>query len=272
MTDKRVVLEFSEVKAKWLSLYNGDSWTSQPNRSDNIRNYRKGNRADSFYGCSPDDMASWLRSGFTSPSFPIDAEYSPSRPSRRMVFAEDGELDLTLAWSGHDYPYLEWETQQRKPGIRIEAGFTFSASVEPSVIAEYGAWLYGILEGLETMGYDIELDLSNTCSGMTSNRGGKTTTLVRLKRENELSDFTEWSAMFSPGGFRMLYFTALGMAADKLGEKTTSGLGAPVNFKFDAIYDTETATLKIDVDGRARKFDLEGMSRKVNEAIGLGSE
>jgi hypothetical protein len=43
-----------------------------------------------------------------------------------MIFAEEGELDLPLAWSGHDYPYLAWETRKSKPGIRMVVEFGFS--------------------------------------------------------------------------------------------------------------------------------------------------
>lgn len=266
--DDTVLVEFSEVKAKWLSLYYGEKWHSQPN-FDSQERFRKGGPWNKFQACSPDEMFQWVQNGFTSPEFPISDEYTPHREDRRMIFSDEGELDLTLAWSGHDFPYLSWETIPKKPGIRIVAQFQFSASVKSKVITEYGAWLAGILSGLESQGYDIELDLACLVSKLYTNSsyGSEETVLVRVKRENELTDFSEWSALFSPGGFRMLFFTALALAGDKSGRKVNGSLGIPRAHKFDAQYETDTATLTISTNGSAGKFPLEEMSNKVREAL-----
>lgn len=268
--ERTVIFDYAEVKAKWLSLYNGDSWKSQPGMESAIQNYRKGQPNASWYGATPDQMAEWLRNGFTSPEFPVGDDYMPRREARRMVFGEEGELDLTLAWSGHDYPYLDWERVERKPGIRIIADLDFNGMVRPAVIAEYGAWLAGLLSGLETMGYDIELDLRTRGNNFTHSDPNTVYNIIcRVKRENELSDFAEFSPLFSPSGFRMLIFTMFGMAMDSVGYQINGGLGRAVGNAFTANYDADTGTLDIRTNSTSSSFPMEDMTARVNAEIGL---
>lgn len=271
--DTLAMLDYAEVKSAYLEMYEGrDPFPDQRNfheRHDG--SHRKGNTsAKSFKGATADEMFDWIQNGYSAPEFSAGEDYSPQRDEQTIVFGEEGELDLTLAWSGHDYPYLQWTPEERKPGIRIEAQMNWSAFVNPSVLAEYGAWLAGLLNGLETQGYDIELDLVSIQHHLyTDTRDpdvDKTT--VRVKRENELTDFTEWSCMFSPGGFRHLFFTAYALGAHKLGKQINMGYGKPLGKGFIAEYDVDTATLFIGVNSSATSFPAEDMTRRVSEAMG----
>jgi hypothetical protein len=234
----RAVIEWADLKAAFLDFYNGGTPTK---------------------GLSMHHA-----------EFPVTSEYVPSRPSRRMVFSEDGELDLTLAWSGHDYPYLEWEQQRQKPGIKVVAEFGFSSACDHREIAKYGAWVLGILEGLETMGYDIELDLTFTTGNQNDSvpsRNENFQTIVRVKRENELTDLSDFSALFSPGGYRILMFIAASLAADKIGATLSSSLGKCNIRKDDVSYDTETGILRIDKNQREDDFDQEGMTAAIMDIV-----
>jgi hypothetical protein len=264
----RAVIEWADLKAAFLDFYNGGTPTK--GLPMHHAEYRRGARKSEWNGASADEMAGWLQNGFTSPEFPVTSEYVPSRPSRRMVFSEDGELDLTLAWSGHDYPYLEWEQQRQKPGIKVVAEFGFSAACDHREIAKYGAWVLGILEGLETMGYDIELDLTFTTGNQNASvpsRNENFQTIVRVKRENELTDLSDFSALFSPGGYRILMFIAASLAADKIGARLTSSLGCCNIRKDDVSYDPETGILRIDKNQREDDFDQEGMTAAIMDIV-----
>lgn len=271
MADTTVVVEYAEVKATWMKMYAGE--IPLPKQKNFLRQFdgscQRGGSKNSWIGASADEMFDWLNNGFRSPEFPIGEDYTPHRQGRKLMFADEGELDLALAWSGHDYPYLRWSEIERKPGIRIEAQMNFGGFVDSKVIAEYGAWLAGLLEGLETQGYDIELDLvSLTRSKYVGSHGGIDKTIIRVKRENELSDFTEWSPMFSPAGFRMLFFTAYAIGAEKLGKILSLGHGMPTGNRFRAEYNAETATLFLGSHKDSVSFPMERMTREVNEVMG----
>ena len=269
------IVEWSEVKHAFLTGYETGQF---PQKFGRGRGWCKGER-NSWNGCTADEMAGWLKNGFESPEFPIGDDYIPKAESRRMQFGEEGELDLTLAWSGHDYPYISWETRKSKPGIRVVCEFGFSGAVNSEQIAKYGAWIMGVLEGLSTRGYDIELDIrfttheqNSAVKGRGRRRGNMSNihaTIIRVKRENELTDLSDFSALFSPGGYRILMFLATAIAADKLNAQLDHGIGSCISKSTSVDYDPETAKLDIWADQMAGYFDLEDMSRKVEEALGL---
>jgi hypothetical protein len=80
---------------------------------------------------------------------------------------------------------------------------------------------------------------------------------MRVKRENELSDFTNWSVLFSPTGYRHVGFCAKLVAADKLGMYASSSLGMTLEGDgWHLDYDKENSILKIRVDQRgAERFN-----------------
>jgi hypothetical protein len=128
----------------------------------------------------------------------------------------------------------------------------------------------GILEGLETMGYDIELDLTFTTGNQNDSvpsRNENFQTIVRVKRENELTDLSDFSALFSPGGYRILMFIAASLAADKIGARLTSSLGCCNIRKDDVSYDPETGILRIDKNQREDDFDQEGMTAAIMDIV-----
>jgi hypothetical protein len=269
------IVEWSEVKHAFLTGYETGNF---PQKFGRGRGWCKGER-NSWNGCTADEMAGWLRSGFESPEFPIGDSYIPKAESRRMVFGEEGELDLTLAWSGHDYPYLSWETRKSKPGLRMLCEFGFSGAISDELIAKYGAWIMGILEGLSTRGYDIELDIRFTTheqnsavrgNGLRRDMSNIHSTIIRVKRENELTDLSDFSALFSPGGYRILMFLATALAADKLNAQLDGGIGSCVSKETSVDYNAETATLDIWANQMSAHYDFEAMSKMVEDALGLG--
>lgn len=265
------IIEWSDLKQSFLKGYDTGEF---PQYFRNRRGWMKGGN-EGWNGCSADEMHGYLNNGFESPETAIGDAYIPKSDSRRIIFGEEGELDLALAWSGHDYPFLSWETQKRKPGIRMIAEFGFSGAISDKLIAEYGAWLLGILGGLETRGYDIELDIrfsthaQNTSVSSIKFSGAPIfSTIIRVKRENELTDLSDFSALFSPGGYRMLMFLATGMAADKVNARLDGGIGRCVSKRTSVDFDTETSTLDIWADQMSSHYDFEAMTRMVEEALG----
>ena len=204
-----------------------------------------------------------LRHGYRAPEFEHSAEYVPLGQKKRPSWSEepDGDLDIGRLYGGYDNFYMIPADDEKKPGIRVMIEFAFACGVSNATIEQYGAWVAGLLGALEQTGYDMEVDmwipLDSLFVGKGQNDddyyggGMRDNVLVRVKRQNEVSDFTEWSALFGPTGYRHLGFCAKLVAGDKIGLKCSSGLGTTLGGKgWDLEYDTAESILKIRVDQR----------------------
>ena len=213
-----------------------------------------------WYGGSYGTTCDNLRNGFRAPEFEHSAEYVPLATKKRPTWHDEpeGDLDIGRLYGGYDTAYLVPAEQEKKPGIRVMIEFAFACGVPNKVIEQYGAWVAGLLGALESTGYDLMVDmwipldgLFKNDDGMDDYDGGRDNVLVRVKRSNEVSDFTEWSALFAPTGYRHLGFCAKMVAGDKIGKVCSDGLGSTLaGFTWGLDYDKDNSILKIRVDQR----------------------
>lgn len=198
----------------------------------------------------------YLRDGYRAPEFIHSAAYVPMAAKKRPTWADepDGDLDLGRLYGGYDTPYMVPAEQEKKPGLRVMVEFAFAAGVDSSTIEQYGAWVAGLLGALESTGYDLTVDMWIDLDGLfvgVKNGATRHNVLVRVKRPNEVSDFTEWSALFGPTGYRHLGFCAKLVAGDKLGYRCSGGLGMTLGGQTWGLdYDKDESILKITVDQR----------------------
>lgn len=222
--------EWSEVKHVFMRGIsdNVTDWPTQPAGQGLLKKWAAAAyENDSFYGDKPANTANYVRNGYRAEEFSHAAEGKHIVKKPRFEWDEaDGECDVQQLLAGSDTPFLNLVRKESKPGIRLEIDFSFNCSVRAQTIRDYGAWVAGLIAGLETSGYDLEVvfDMSGRnvwhgASGMTLRN------FLIVKRFGEKSNFTDWSALFAPGGFRHLGFTAIPLACDKLGKTCTSGLG-----------------------------------------------
>jgi hypothetical protein len=199
------------------------------------------------------DTLGWLRDGFRSEEFEASADLvSVSRRSRVMWSEEDGDVDVGRLYGGYDDFYLSVAESDAKPGLKLEIDFAFAALVQPSTVRQYGAWIAGLIGSLEARGYDLEVTLIDRMTDLWENARGEQHVAMRVKRFGELSDFTSWSALFAPTGYRHVVFTALGMACDKVGKTLAAGLGTTLpNSEWGVRYDSEANVLTVMNDQRA---------------------
>ena len=269
----RTSIEWSDLKEQFIKAVDGNpkfpidnaivsqvnEWTRSPNRKN------------SWIGASLNDMRGWLADGYRAKPFEHAGDYIPRRKKRSIKFSEEGELQLDLVYSGHDYPYLDWEQRERKPGLRIVVDLCFACTTSAGTIEEYGAWVAGLLGTFEANGYDLEVDVAFPLRSAYQDDGGyggpnsgpRSLTMIRVKKPNEASDFTEWSALFSPGGFRMLGFFALGMGAKKLNKKLGSGLGYPENNGWLNEWKPEERTLYLWTPNQPDYVPIEDLTQQV---------
>jgi hypothetical protein len=256
--DDAVTLTWGELKSAYA-----DDKLSLPHNRSRLKNYREGwakGESGGTTGKSPTtaEMLGWLNSGYQVPGLQNPpADLMPTRKRRRLLLKDEGELQLDLAFSGHDYPFLEWERRERKPGLRVNVQMNFAWIVPQAVIAEYQKWVASLLYTLEEIGFDLEVNTSMICESLfTNSKSRKAHSLnIRVKRENEASDFSQWSAMFSPGGLRHLFFLGVLIANDRRGYEAPMHMGLnDRNSTWKLEYSPEDRTLYV----KAAQLDTSG--------------
>lgn len=268
--ERRVLIDFADLRQNFLGLMDT---TVQP-KGSTLRGLLarwKSGRGDGFSGDTGEGMRSKLENGYTPPHVMEPDDYTPHVATRRIIRTDEGaELDFALAWSGDPTPFSEWEQREQKPGLSVIVDYSINCGTPEKVVGEYATWLAGMFAGLELAGYDVEILVRNSvtmlCSG--DSREDVSHTDLRVKRENEASDFTEWSALFSPGGFRILMFTALCLHGDEVGRQATGSLGYPMGSKWEVDFDESNRTLYIGTPNGASSFPADKMTAEL-AATGL---
>jgi len=271
---QNVVIDWSDVKHKYLAcVERGEYWSSQPLGPKWMSAFRNPYREEQWSGGAPAATLRNLREGFFAPEFAHAADLVPTAQKRRNVWnSEDGDIDPGRLYAGRDDFYLGSQKRESKPGLRIAIEFCFAWTVEAHVIQQYGAWVAGLLGSLESSGYDIVVDLLIPLDHMIEDEPEvRTNIFIRVKRPNEVSDFTEWSGLFAPTGFRHLGFTAICLAGDKLGKRVQNELGDTIGGKTWGVdYDREDQTVFITVNQRAGGSDAFPIERLNQQAIKAG--
>lgn len=270
---QNIVIDWSDIKQKFIAcVERGEKWDSQPMGQTLANMHRNPYEKDEWQGGSGADSLKWLREGYFAPEFAHAAEYVPTALKTRNVWnEEDGDVDAGRLISGNDNFYNGPQKRLAKPGLRVQIEFAFAWTVSSKTIQEYGAWCAGFLGALESSGFDIVVDMWIPLDGLfVGDYSMRSNVLIRVKRPNEVSDFTEWSALFSPTGYRQLGFTAKCVAGDKIGQRVQPSFGMTIGGKTWGVdYDVETATAMITVNQRAGKSDRfphEKLTKEAREA------
>jgi len=266
------MIDFPDLRDKFLGLIDKERGvtTNDDTLKSNIRRWRNDRDSD-WTGCTIDEMRGWIADGYEPPEIEgaFGDAWTNDVPRRKLRLADEGDLDVSLALSGHDYPFLRWDQRPRKPGLSLHVDLAMHCGTPASVIAEYGAWLAGVIRQFETKGYDLEVNVSIAVAGLEGFGTAKVDdVLIRLKRENEISDFTQWSPMFSPGGFRMLGFCAMSLAAEHHGFQASGSLGRPMGERWKADFNPELRVLRIESPNGAQTFDGATLTEQLN-ALGI---
>src|SRR3954469_21470080 len=93
-------IAYADLAATWRAL--DADVTSMPSRqrlaAAQIPSFPK-----SFAGCTREEMRGWIDDGYMDAGMGINPKAN-TRPRRKMRFAEEGELQVDMALSGHDTP------------------------------------------------------------------------------------------------------------------------------------------------------------------------
>lgn len=253
---RNIVIEWSEVKQAFTAgVENGTEVSGQPINEQIGRWYANPMKEDEWEGGSAAQTMKYVRTGYRAEHFAHSAEYAALSNKRHFTYNEDdGEIDLDRVFDGHDEIFLDREDRESRPGLRLMIEFAFAWTTSPEVISQYGAWVASLIKSLESSGFDLVIDLWLNLDHLFEGDAydQRTNVFLRVKQENEQSNFTEWSALFGPTGFRQLGFLCLCLAGAKTGGRVGGGFGTTVGGKdWGVTYDREVQQVTINVNQRA---------------------
>ncbi len=271
MRTEHIYRDFAEVKMDHLALLNGTldlSPARHPHVGRQVRTWRaEPARVDSWEGGSADQTRDWIRNGYNAGAAVVGS--ITGAPRKRTRWREEGDdLDITRAWSGDPTPFSTRETGV-KAGIRVNFAFTFSAMVDHSVIEQYGRWLAQFAAGYATSGHDMEISAIIEQKGVWAGNAPQVVVHhVALKKFGQNTDYTAWSPLFSPTGYRHIVFAMWAVDAMRKGYGSTSGLGysAAKVQRWGVTFDAETSTFDITVPFGPSRFPAEEMTAMAQAA------
>lgn len=254
MKVENIQIDWSEIKHRFIdSVRHGKSWgqAKQTALSDLHANPYQ---IDTWQGGSGAQTLDWLDHGFSAPELQAAAEMIPTSERPRPGWSEeDGDIDVGRLYGGYDEFYFAVGESDTRPGLKVSADVFFAGSVDAGTVRAYGAWLAGLIGALERSGYDLEIDACTPVEQLYDGARGRQNVQIRVKRFGELSDFTEWSALFAPTGLRHLVFTGFGVASEKVGKQQTSFMSMTLDKRqadWAVTYDAAENHLRISVSQR----------------------
>ena len=227
----------------------------------------------SFYGANMTETVAWLDEGYELPDMPAGLPpIAAETMDNRWRYTDDptiGAYCHEMFMSGDPLHYLAKVPQPVKPGIAVEVQMSFSANVRHKLIAQYGRWIGRALASLEARGYDMRLDTVYVGSGVMRDQR-RTETRIRVTDFGEVTLARDWSALFSPGGWRLLTFMAIALPGERDNKRVSRSLGSPQGAHgWDLDFDPETRVLKVMCQSMASTFPAEEMTEKLAQVAGL---
>jgi hypothetical protein len=222
---------------------------------------RAGRIDGGWLGATQDDTVKWLKHGFKHDGLKVKTADPYERSFKTRWNDWDGDPDLGRAVAGFDRYYFGRTKYTAKPALTINFEYYFSAAFSIDLITSYGSWLAQLFGALEQRQYSLEV---NAVAGI--NRGNPARVELQMKKHGERADYTDWSAIFSPAGYRVIMFSAIVRACELAGTSADYGLGGPHNGRAGVTYDEDAHTLNITCGNMA--FDKDQLDADL-QATGL---
>jgi hypothetical protein len=237
----------------------------------------------SFHGFTTGQVQRWLTEGFRTDAIKGMGDFIPPvREKRRLKFSDEGdEFHLDLAHSGVDEYMSSWTKRDVIPGVAIMAQSMFSGMVDAKVVNAYNVWICRAAFALESAGIDCQITIDFPSWNLWSKFGSKAWNssgselmhnIVRVKKENEATDFLSWSPMLSPAALRGFGFALGAIHADAVGVDVSDsfGRGIPDQSQWSVYYDHDRREIRIlnaYMGSEARTFPEDRMTAMLRTAI-----
>jgi hypothetical protein len=228
----------------------------------------------SWQGYTKSELESWLDHGFKTDNLGIEIT-PPVREKRRYFYSEDAdEMHIDRALSGEDNYAGEFTKRVIIPGVSILVNIAFSSSVKAEIVNAYNVFMCQCIQSLETSGVDCEVTLAFPSDRAITGQG-RQTSIVRVKKENENSDFGSFSPMISPAAFRTFGFAAMICHAESRKSSIDSSFGfgrhhrTEEHHTWNVFQDEKTGQIVLDCPYMPTDFPKAEMQMKFRQVLGL---
>ena len=204
------------------------------------------NPRTAFHGYTKTDLRSWIRNGYSA-DFSTSLAATPVREKRRYEYAEEHEeIHVDRVLSGEDNYMGGFTRRTIIPGVAVEADVMFSSATPARVVTAYNVFLCSVIQSLEMSGIDCEVTVNFQSNGSIGGSSANVANVVRVKRENEASDFGSFSPMLSPAALRTFGFAAIITHNEIRGTLAPWGLGhGHGDNAFRVEYDEKTGRIRL---------------------------
>lgn len=275
MTEKFFTIDWADFKELLRdSILNNSTKKKFVRQHNRTRFLEWSSEADSWKGYTIGQLKRWITEGYTTDAISGLGEFIPPiRDKRKLIFAEEGdEFHYDIAASGDENYMSSFTKRESIPGVALEACIMFSGAISASVVNAYEAWICKVAFSLETSGIDTQITLDFPSMNLDEgNSGALWHNIVRVKKENEASDFLSWSSMLSPAGLRSFGFAlgALHCDAENKNVSRSFGRGIPHQRAWTVSYNHDRRTIEIKnaYMGSDREFPEAEMTRQLRNAL-----
>lgn len=252
---------FGDVAARYNDLTTGKAIPYDDVMSTKVYEWREDTRTG-WSGASAAEMREWISNGY-EPDIPFDPPIVvPTENTTTHVgsWTDDplGEFDQVLYDLAEPECYYQEEQRRFLGGIVVRVETTFASTVKATVPAAYGQWCAAVVKAIMAKGYDVNLTVFRVSRDMYGREVGPTLDEVILKKFGEPVSFRDFSAMFSPGGYRHLMFLSYLMTAEANGYKPNRSFSRSLtdDHKWGMNWDADTRTLEFQCHRRASSYEV----------------
>lgn len=264
-SDLRQVVENSLLKNSYEGI------KREANRSEIRKNTHIG--SGGWYGYNQTELTQWITKGFRTDNLGIEV-VPPVREKRRYVYSEDAaEMHIDRVLSGEDNYAGEFTKRVIIPGVSILVETGFSSVVPARIVNAFNVFVCQCIQSLEASGVDCEISYEYKADRLWHSGNGTGSTKVRVKRQNESSDFGSFSPMISPATFRTFFFVANAIHADVKGIDVSSGQGNASRFrtKWDVTQDEKTGQIIFNCPWNPDDFPKSLMETKFQQVLRISN-
>jgi hypothetical protein len=258
-------IDWAELKKFCLDFMKGNKPKfNDPSVNSRIAEFLV-NPTVAFQGYTGGQVRDWMENGFRTEAIHGLGDFIPPiREKRKLQFVEEGdEFHLEMAYSGDDNYMSSWTKREVIPGIRLDIVYSMSGGTDAKVVNDFNRWVCKVAYSIESAGIDAAINYVND-SDFIDQREKSKYTVIRVKKENETTDYLSISPMLSPASYRTFLFVAIALHHNEKKFRVPMGLARPKRrTNWDIQYDAESRKISVFTPASPRHFNSDDMTAKL---------
>lgn len=258
--------DWHELTVTYRELFEGARIPVGARLREHVEEWKSGNK-EGWSGANGKEMIDFLKHGYQFEAT-VDPDKLPfvpyERPRMRYTDDPEGEYDHDLYMNGETEHFLTKPKRQSLIGIRLRIEYTFAWTVNAETIANYAKWVGTVVQSLQARGYDLEIEVVSHSQSVYTQSHDIDESRIRVSKFGERVMPYDWSAIFSPGGYRHLMFLAYMLPGEdkSLNMTPTAGLGGTLQSAWDIKWDPKEREIRFVVNQRGDTFPAEEMTKR----------